>query len=146
MHECWIPIQSELNFSKQSAIVSADLFFRPQSRKEGKNADNSRSFKKGYLGDRSHYRPLRVCGQPQKYSIRGYSVQIGAFGMRDNAERLAAELRSRYGRATVKESVVDGRRFYRVRVGNYTSLETAESALATLSRDGYGSGMVVAQE
>jgi len=85
-------------------------------------------------------------GSPTTFAISGYSVQIGAFGMRDNAERLATELRSRYGSAVVKESVVDGRRFYRVRVGHYSSLEVAESALQTLARDGYGKGMVVAKE
>jgi len=85
-------------------------------------------------------------GQPQTFSISGYSVQIGAFGMRDNAERLATELRSRYGEAEVKESLVDGRRFFRVRVGNFSSLEIAEAAVATLQRDGYGKGMVVAKE
>ena len=97
----------------------------------------------GYSPDGSDPSPA---GQPRTFAISGYSVQIGAFGMRGNAERLAAELRARYGTAEVKESLVDGRRFFRVRVGNFSSLETAEAAVATLQRDGYGKGMVVAQE
>jgi len=99
----------------------------------------------GYSADGSDTKP-GTYRSPESYAVSAYSVQVGAFGERANAERLAAELGARYGSAHVAETVVNGRRFFRVRVGNYSSLDIAESALLTIERDGYGAGLVVARE
>jgi rare lipoprotein A len=68
------------------------------------------------------YRP------PTSYDVGSFSVQVGAFSVRDNANRLATRLRSRYGKADVQTAAVNGQKLYRVRVGDYRSLERAEQA------------------
>ena len=65
--------------------------------------------------------------QPKSYDIGSFAVQVGAFTVKANAERLASEMRSQYGSASVNEGWVDGERFYRVWVGNFPSLEVAET-------------------
>ncbi|MDT8440402.1 MAG: septal ring lytic transglycosylase RlpA family protein [Desulfuromonadales bacterium] len=83
--------------------------------------------------------------KPVSYRPGPFLVQVGAFTVRDNAVRLAAELQGRFGQSRVVEGWVNGRRFYRVRVGMFTAIEGAEQALLQLERDGYGSGFVVAE-
>lgn len=64
--------------------------------------------------------------QPESYNIGTFAVQVGAFSVRANAERLAAEMRRKYGSARINEGWVNGKRFYRVWVGEYPTLEMAE--------------------
>lgn len=87
-----------------------------------------------------------VYRQPRSYADGSFAVQVGAFGLRDNAERLAAQLRARHGAASVQEGWVDGRLFYRVRAGRYGSLEAAEAAKAGFETGGYPNSFVVAME
>ena len=68
-----------------------------------------------------------VYTQPKSYDIGTFAVQVGAFSVRSNAERLAAEMRAKYGFARINEGWVDGKRFYRVWVGSFPSLEVAEN-------------------
>ncbi len=84
--------------------------------------------------------------QPRSYSIGSYAIQIGAFTVRENADRLAGEMRARYGSASVEEGWVKGQLFYRVRVGKYTTLESAEGAQLDFERSGYANSFVVAME
>ncbi len=84
--------------------------------------------------------------QPASYSVGSYAVQIGAFTVRDNADRLAAQIKSRYGYAGVQASRVGDRLFYRVRAGRYSSLQAAETACAEFEKDGYPNSFVVALE
>ncbi len=65
--------------------------------------------------------------QPKSYDIGSFAVQVGAFTVKANADRLAAEMRSKYGSARVSEGWVDGKRYYRVWVGNFPSLDVAET-------------------
>jgi len=58
-----------------------------------------------------------------------FGVQVGAFLARDNAERLKAQLETRYSPVTVAIFDFPGRRFYRVRVGQLPS-EAAANQLA----------------
>ena len=78
------------------------------------------------------------------YRVGSYAVQVGAFATPDNAHRVAAGLKTRYGAAMVTEGWVGGRRFYRVWVGRYGSLEAAETARVGFERHGYPSSFVVA--
>ena len=78
------------------------------------------------------------------YLADSYAVQVGAFSSSDNAQRLAAEMRGRFGVARVCRSEVDGSHFFRVRVGNYTSLQAAESAKLSIKRQGFRNCFVVA--
>ncbi len=80
------------------------------------------------------------------YDIGSYAVQIGAFSVADNARRLAAEMKSRYGASDIQEGDVNGQRYYRVRVGKYTSLDAAEAACVDFERMSYPGAFVVAFE
>ncbi|PLX81376.1 MAG: septal ring lytic transglycosylase RlpA family lipoprotein [Desulfuromonas sp.] len=79
--------------------------------------------------------------QPQSYDIGTFAIQVGAFTVRSNADRLAADMRVQHGFATVREGWVDGKRFYRVWVGKFASLEVAEQMKLKLN-----GGFVVALE
>ena len=82
-----------------------------------------------------------VYTQPESYDIGSFAVQVGAFSVKANADRLAAEMRAKYGYTTINEGVVNGQRFYRVWVGNFTSLEVAEN-----TKQQFKSGFVIALE
>lgn len=84
--------------------------------------------------------------QPKSYTIGSYAVQIGAFAVRDNADRLAGQMRGLHGAASVQEGYVGERLFYRVRVGKYATVESAESAKSGLEKSGYANSFVVAME
>ncbi len=84
--------------------------------------------------------------QPKSYAPDSYAIQIGSFGVRENAERLAAEMRARYGAAAIEESWVANNRFFRVRVGSYKTLEIASKAREQFEKDGYPNSFVVAME
>jgi rare lipoprotein A len=62
---------------------------------------------------------------PESYDRGDFTLQVGAFRSRDNADRLARELRRDFTDADVREGLVSGTRFFRVRVGRYASLKTA---------------------
>ena len=84
--------------------------------------------------------------QPVSYDVGHFAVQVGAFTVAGNADRLAAQLRDRYGAANVQQGYVGSRLFYRVRAGAYTSLEAAEAAKGQFERSGYPDCFVVAME
>lgn len=81
---------------------------------------------------------------PVSYDAGTFAVQIGAFSAAENAQRLAASMRARYGKAVVAAAQVNGRQMYRVRIGEYRSLDQAEQAAAGLSANGYPGSFVVA--
>jgi peptidoglycan lytic transglycosylase len=87
-----------------------------------------------------------VYRQPASYDVGHFAVQVGAFTVAANADRLASQLRGRYGAANIQQGYVGGRLFYRVRSGDYTSLEAAEAARAQYERAGYPNSFVVAME
>ena len=96
----------------------------------------------GYQDDKGvgtgAYRP------PASYDGGEYAVQVAAFTSRESAERLAAQLKKRYGAATIREAMVNGSRFFRVRAGSFGSLEKAEEARGNFDRGGYPGCFVVA--
>lgn len=57
-------------------------------------------------------------------------VQAGAFSMKENAQKLATSL-SKFGPTSISNAVVEGKTFYRVRIG---PLKDADAADATLSK------------
>lgn len=81
---------------------------------------------------------------PRSYDAGSFSVQVGAFSVAANAQRLAAQLRSRYGTAEVHEALVNRQRMYRVRVGQYDSLDKAENAVLSFVSGGFSGSFVVA--
>jgi rare lipoprotein A len=72
-------------------------------------------------------------------------VQAGAFGSRENAERLKENLGSA-GDLFVSASERQGRELYRVRSGPYDDLETANAALARLSELGNNDARIVVDQ
>jgi len=83
---------------------------------------------------------------PASYDVGNYAVQVGAFSVEANAYRLADELRQKYGSADVQRSEKDGKPLYRVRVGNYASLEIAEQAKLNFQKQAFPGSYVVAFE
>ncbi len=63
----------------------------------------------------------------------GWHVQVGSFGSRDHADRLAHRLKSRGFSASVSQSASRGRTWYRVRVGPERD-RTAALAMASKLR------------
>ncbi len=92
----------------------------------------------GAAGDAVAYR------QPPSYEVGPFSVQVGAFAVEENARRLAADLRLAYGDAAVVEGWVGSRKFHRVRVGSYPSLDQANAAAGEFAARGYAGCFVVA--
>lgn len=87
-----------------------------------------------------------VYRQPVSYDAGPFTVQVGAFTIYQNAERLAGELQAAYGAATTVEGWVGGKKFYRVRVGLYNSLNEAEQARVAFESRGFRNSFVVARD
>lgn len=83
---------------------------------------------------------------PASYDIGSYAVQVGAFSVRENAVRLADNLRRDYGTADVQEGEKDGRSLFRVRVGKYTSLADAERAKQEFRDKSFPGSFIIAYE
>jgi DedD protein len=72
----------------------------------------------------------------------GWAIQVGSFASRENAERLARELRNRGFESHVSESSGNGKRLWRVRVGPEPDRASAVALGARLRATGH-SGSVV---
>jgi rare lipoprotein A len=98
----------------------------------------------GYKGDgqtgSSAYRP------PASYDSGSFALQVGAFTINANASRYADELKRRYGTADVQEALVGGTKYYRVRLGRFTSLRMAQAAQEQYERKGFNGCFVVATD
>jgi rare lipoprotein A len=90
-------------------------------------------------GSAPHYR------QPVSYDVGPFMVQVGAFTVKENADRLAEKLKGQYGRSAVAEGWVGGQKFYRVRVGLYASMALADDAQRQFEANGYPNSFIVAQ-
>lgn len=56
-----------------------------------------------------------------------FSVQVGAFGSRENAEKLAGDLKGKGYDAFVKQASIEGKTLYKVLVGRFDSRSNASS-------------------
>lgn len=74
-----------------------------------------------------------------------FSIQLGAFTQKANADRLAGKLRKEGNPVHVQSYDRGDAVFYRVRVGGYSRLDAAEKAEAGFRKRGYDAAMVVAQ-
>jgi len=82
--------------------------------------------------------------QLASYDAGTFSIQVAAFTIRANAYRYADELRKRFGTADVQEAQLQGKTFYRVRLGRYTSLRLAQAGQEQYGRTGFAGCFVVA--
>jgi rare lipoprotein A len=97
------------------------------------------------LGRASH-----SSGQEQTYTAEDYvhgnfTFQVGAFLIRENAERQVRKLAQRYKNAHIAVYDRGDQIFYRVRVGRFTSLDEAMRQEEILIQDGYPDAMLVAE-
>ena len=83
---------------------------------------------------------------PPAFEMGPFTVQVGAFGLDSNARRLAARLSARYAPEQARvASFDDGARvFYRVRIFSLKTEEQAQAMVERLTKDGFGTGFVVA--
>ncbi len=75
-------------------------------------------------------------------SGHGWAVQVGSFGSRENAERLARQLQLKGYGAFVSESTSRGRKWYRVRVGPERDRAAAAAVAARLRSAGHKGAVV----
>jgi DedD protein len=75
-------------------------------------------------------------------TVAGWAIQVGSFTSRENAERLASELRARNFVASVAGSTTNGRKLYRVRVGPEPDRTSAQALAARLRAAGHSGSIV----
>ncbi len=82
---------------------------------------------------------------PVNYIDGNFTVQVGAFKDLTNATRLKTKLEQRYTNAHIVSYSDDRGLFYRVRVGRYTTLASAEDFEDQLLREGARNAFAVAE-
>jgi len=65
-----------------------------------------------------------------------FTVQVGAFTQRENAERLRMQLSARYMPIVIDEEDLPGGHFFRVRVGRVPTQDAAQRLAAALAGEG----------
>ena len=95
-------------------------------------------YQNGTQAGSSAYRQLA------SYDTGTYSLQVAAFMIRSNAYRYAEELKKRFGVSDVQETQLQGRTIYRVRLGRYLSLRSAQAGQTQYERSGFAGCFVVA--
>lgn len=90
-----------------------------------------------YEGDRLTFR------KPESYDAPFYRVQIGAFKIRENADRLAKTFTERDVDVKVVEYMSKEGLFYRVRVGSFKKIENAEKYQKELKKIGFAKTFIV---
>lgn len=68
-----------------------------------------------------------------------FTVQVGSFAVRENAEKLAERLNREYGGAYITLYETNSKKFNRVRVGNFKTLEEAQGFVNKLERKNFTS-------
>jgi rare lipoprotein A len=74
-----------------------------------------------------------------------FTLQVGAFKERQNAQRLREKLLSDYNRVDITETNRSGEIFFRVRVNSYSQLQDALRLQKELEAKGFNQVMVIAQ-
>ncbi|HEY8189198.1 MAG TPA: septal ring lytic transglycosylase RlpA family protein [Micavibrio sp.] len=74
----------------------------------------------------------------------GIYVQAGSFSVEDNARALSARL-GNYRHADVYPAMINGQRFYRVRLGPLSNVEEADELLARVIQGGQNSAIIVVE-
>lgn len=71
-----------------------------------------------------------------KTEAKLYRVQVGAFSIKENAQRFADTLRGKGFNAIIKDTVINGRKIYRVQVGAFANRLNADALVVSLRREG----------
>jgi rare lipoprotein A len=83
---------------------------------------------------------------PVDYYTGNFTVQVGAFTDRANAERLKNKLDQKFKHAHITVYDTGKEIFYRVRVGRCASLEKADEYEATMIKEGFTDAFAVAED
>lgn len=88
--------------------------------------------------------PVQVDSLVKTYAVKPTElyVQTASFSNQSNALNFANTLR-RYGSTKVKEIMINGSNFYRVKLGPLNDVAHADSMLSTLIADGYKDALIV---
>lgn len=89
--------------------------------------------------------PPKTQSGPIDFSKGNFSIQVGAFQNRSNAEKLKQRLIKQYGNAHITEYDRGDIYFYRVRVGKYGQLQEAQKAEKEFMKNGFPDAMAVAE-
>ncbi|PZQ45836.1 MAG: septal ring lytic transglycosylase RlpA family protein [Micavibrio aeruginosavorus] len=97
----------------------------------------------GHIANDGRFMPNPVVTQqPVVASSSNIFVQAGAFSDQANAQKLATRLTS-YGNAKVYPTTVNGRSFYRVRLGPFAAVPQADAALNQVLLGGVNNALIV---
>ena len=72
-----------------------------------------------------------------KKKIPSFSIQVGAFSKRENAERLSENLRKKGYDVFVEKSYENDKLIYRVKVGRFDTKKGAEEEAVKLKKEGF---------
>lgn len=86
--------------------------------------------------------PTSVKSPAAAAPVTGWSIQVGSFASRDNAERLTGELKRAGYRSFVTEGTSGGRKLYRVRVGPEADRASAQALAERLKASGRAAAIV----
>jgi rare lipoprotein A len=87
----------------------------------------------------------RTAPLPADYFFTGnFSIQVGAFSSRPNAERLKKRLEKHYENVRIIPFEKGNETFYRVRIGRFTDLNKAEASEGKLISSGFSDAFIVA--
>lgn len=71
-----------------------------------------------------------------------FVVQLGSFGVRENADRLARDMNAKGFTTFITPTVTNGRQLYQVRVGPTRDRASAEALAARLKREGQSGSII----
>jgi rare lipoprotein A len=89
---------------------------------------------------------VQVYQKPASYLEGDFTIQVGAFAVRENAIRLHDSLRRKYSTASLMVFDQGDQKFYRVRVGRYSRLDQAEAGASRLQKQGFPNAFAVARD
>lgn len=101
------------------------------------------------LGEATSYSPAThkpVEFRPVDYYTGNFTVQVGAFQVKANAEKYRDNLSEKYPNAHIVIFTDDRGTFYRVRIGRFTNLKDAERFSEKILAQGFASTFAVAEE
>jgi rare lipoprotein A len=88
-----------------------------------------------HLGRDRDYR--KYIGRDGRAGSGPFTIQVGSFMEPSNAVRLKRGLKLNHGNVFISRSMVDGERFYRVRVGKFATMKQAYGQAKDLAEEGY---------
>ncbi|MBU0463943.1 MAG: septal ring lytic transglycosylase RlpA family protein [Proteobacteria bacterium] len=86
-----------------------------------------------------------IAFKPIDYWTGNFTIQVGAFQVKENAEQYRNKLSKNYPNAHITTFTDDRGSFYRVRIGQFTNLKDAIRFSEKIIAQGFGSAFAVAE-